>query len=152
MTQPLKKHDAPLDQRRLRMWLRLLRTTKAVESPLREFLREEFDTTLPRFDVLAALCRASEGMKMSELSRLLLVSNGNVTGIIDRLVTDGLVIRVVVEGDRRAMRVRLTRDGRKKFEIMAEKHKAFVSHIFKDLDHDDLDAMVNVFSRLREGE
>ena len=78
---------------RLRLWIRLLRASRTIEAELRERLRQEFDTTLPRFDVMAALYRAPEGMLMSGLSRFLLVSNGNVTGIVDRLVTEGLVTR-----------------------------------------------------------
>ena len=104
-----------ISKRRLRLWLRLLRTTKRVESDLREFLREGHDTTLPRFDVLAALDRETHGLKMSELSRRLLVSNGNVTGIVERLVSDGLVMRIPIDDDKRAMRVRLTPKGKSLF-------------------------------------
>ncbi|TIS81978.1 MAG: MarR family transcriptional regulator, partial [Mesorhizobium sp.] len=73
---------------RLRLWIRLLRASRTIEAELRERLKKEFDTTLPRFDVMAALYRAPEGMLMSDLSRFLLVSNGNVTGIVDRLVSE----------------------------------------------------------------
>src|ERR1700755_1777815 len=93
---------------KLRLWIRLLRASRTIESVLRERLAQQFDTTLPRFDVMAALYRTPEGMLMSDLSRFLLVSNGNVTGIIDRLVSDGYVSRATREGDRRATVVRLT--------------------------------------------
>ena len=86
---------------RLRLWIRMLRASRSIEAELRERLRQEFDTTLPRFDVMAALYRAPEGMLMSGLSRFLLVSNGNVTGIVDRLVSEGLVTRARRNGDRR---------------------------------------------------
>lgn len=149
MNKPSRRANSALDQRRLRMWLRMLRTTRTVEAHLREFLREEFDTTLPRFDVLAALFRAEGGLKMSELSKQLLVSNGNVTGIVERLVTDGLVVRVLVENDRRAMLVRLTPKGREVFSDMAEHHKALVNELFSDLDDGDLDAMAGIFGHLK---
>jgi DNA-binding MarR family transcriptional regulator len=98
---------------RLRLWLRLLKATRLVEGALRERMRAERGTTLPRFDVMAALYRAGEGLRMSDLSGVLMVSNGNVTGIVDRLEAEELVERVAVAGDRRAIRVRLTRrDGR----------------------------------------
>jgi DNA-binding MarR family transcriptional regulator len=113
---------------RLRLWLRLLGVTRLVEAELRERLRG-FDTTLPRFDVLAALHRSREGLKMSELSSVLRVSNGNVTGIVDRLVTDGLVVRVPVEGDRRAMLVRLTRKGEQDFTTLAAAHEAWIDEL-----------------------
>ena len=113
---------------RLRLWLRLLGVTRLVEAGLRERLRS-FDSTLPRFDVLAALQRSREGLKMSELSSALNVSNGNVTGIVDRLVADGLVVRVPVEGDRRAMLVRLTRKGEEDFAALAAAHEAWVDEL-----------------------
>ena len=97
---------------RLRLWLRLLRVTREIEASLREDLRINFQTTLPRFDVMAALNRHRDGLKMSQLSAFLKVSNGNVTGIVDRLVEDRQALRVPVPGDRRAMKVQLTPDGR----------------------------------------
>jgi DNA-binding MarR family transcriptional regulator len=91
-----------VSKQRLRVWLLLLKINKAVEAELRNRLRTQFATTLPRFDVMSALYRNKNGLKMSELSRLLMVSNGNVTGIVDRLTTDGLILRAAVPGDRRA--------------------------------------------------
>lgn len=105
----------PEAKARLRLWLRLLKVGRHIEGRLRENLRTKFDTTLPRFDVLAGLYRHPDGLKMSELSKLLIVSNGNVTGIIDRLVNGGLVLRVAVPGDRRASLVRLTEKGEHAF-------------------------------------
>lgn len=121
-------------RQRLRVWLKLLKTQRLIEAELRERLRVAFNTTLPRFDVLAALYRAEKGMKMSELSTELMVSNGNVTGIVERLVSDGLVVRVSVEGDRRAMRVRLTNKGRADFAEMAGVHRGWVDGLLKDID------------------
>ncbi|MCZ4282690.1 MarR family transcriptional regulator [Kiloniella laminariae] len=149
MTLLSSKSDMSVNKRRLRMWIRMLRTTRFVEARLREFLRDKYDTTLPRFDVMAALYRSADGLKMSELSKLLLVSNGNVTGIIERLVTDALVLRVNVEGDRRAMLVCLTDQGRKVFEEMAREHEALINDLFADLDGEDLDELVPVLSRLK---
>ncbi|OIQ37461.1 MAG: MarR family transcriptional regulator [Roseobacter sp. MedPE-SW] len=115
---------------RLRLWLRLLKATRSVESALRENLRQEFQTTLPRFDVMAALSRHGQGLKMSELSNVLKVSNGNVTGIVERLVEDGHVLREKVPGDRRASRVRLTPDGEAEFARQAEAHEGWIDEIF----------------------
>src|SRR5262245_25555903 len=100
---------------RLRLWIRLLRATRSIENDLRDKLKSRFGTTLPRFDVMAALYRKPEGMLMSDLSRYLLVSNSNVTVIIDRLVTDGVVVKSTREGDRRTSIVRLTGHGMKRF-------------------------------------
>jgi DNA-binding MarR family transcriptional regulator len=114
---------------RLRLWLRLLKVSRRIEAELRENLRSEFATTLPRFDVMAALSRFDEGLKMSELSGVLRVSNGNVTGIIDRLVADCIVVRVPVPGDRRASLVRLTNKGRSEFARQAAAHEGWVDQL-----------------------
>jgi DNA-binding MarR family transcriptional regulator len=114
---------------RLRLWLRILSVSRLIEAELRERLRESCDTTLPRFDVLAALHRSGGGLKMSELSGVLRVSNGNVTGIVDRLVADGLVIRLPVDGDRRAMLVRLTPRGQEDFAKFATVHEAWLDEM-----------------------
>jgi len=115
---------------RLRLWLRLLKATRSVESALRENLRQEFQTTLPRFDVMAALSQHGQGLKMSELSKVLKVSNGNVTGIVERLVEDGHVLREKVPGDRRASRVRLTPEGEAEFARQAAAHESWIDEIF----------------------
>ena len=125
------------DKERLRLWIRLLRASRAIEAELRERLRVEFDTTLPRFDVLAALYRMPEGMLMSDLSRFLLVSNGNVTGIVDRLVADGLVQRARRNGDRRTSIVRLTETGRDFFRTMAEVHEGWIGELLGDVSASD---------------
>ena len=122
---------------RLRLWVRLLRVARAVEAQLRERLQAEFDTTLPRFDVMAALFRAPDGMTMSEVSRFLLVSNGNVTGIVDRLVSDGLVARANRDGDRRVSLVRLTPAGRAAFRKMASAHQRWVDELLEGVHVDE---------------
>jgi DNA-binding MarR family transcriptional regulator len=131
-------------KQRLRVWLRLLKATKLVEATVRENLRVEFDTTLPRFDVLAALYRFEDGLKMSELSAALRVSNGNVTGIVERLVADGLVLRVPVAGDKRATLVRLSKKGSETFARMAEAHAGWVSGILEDLSDEDCEQAIGI--------
>ncbi|OIQ35584.1 MAG: MarR family transcriptional regulator [Roseobacter sp. MedPE-SWchi] len=125
--------DTDISKDRLRLWLRLLKATRSVESALRENLRREFATTLPRFDVMAALSQHGAGLKMSELSSVLKVSNGNVTGIVERLVEDGHVLREKVPGDRRASRVRLTPEGEAEFGRQAAAHEAWIDEIFAAL-------------------
>ena len=129
---------------RLRLWIRLLRSSRAIENEIRERLRKEFDVTLPRFDVLAALFRKPEGMLMSELSRFLMVSNGNVTGIVDRLVADGQVERAKRNGDRRTSMVRLTSKGRSDFARMAETHESWVDELFGPLSPEDVETVSSV--------
>ena len=118
---------------RLRLWLKVLKSYRIIEAQLREKLREEFATTLPRFDVMAALYRHADGLKMSGLSGVMRVSNGNVTGIVDRLVSEGMIMRTPVEGDRRAMMVRLTQKGRQSFETMALEHEGWVAEMMGDI-------------------
>ncbi|MFI0471673.1 MarR family winged helix-turn-helix transcriptional regulator [Halomonas sp. HMF6819] len=126
-----------LSKERLRLWLRMLRVTRQTESILRERLRTEHDTTLPRFDVMAALYADQDGLKMNELSKRLRVSNGNVTGIVDRLVEDGNVERIAIEGDRRATRVCLTRTGREVFSAMAVEHERWINALFEGVGEED---------------
>ena len=113
----------------LRLWLRMLTCTQLVEKQVRGLLRERFDTTLPRFDLMAQLERAPDGLKMNELSRRMMVTGGNVTGITDQLVAERLVERIDVEGDRRAYRVRLTAKGRKQFNDMAREHEEWIGKL-----------------------
>ncbi|MFT4725632.1 MAG: DNA-binding MarR family transcriptional regulator [Granulosicoccus sp.] len=129
---------------RLRLWLRLLKVSRGIEGKLRENLRAEFDSTLPRFDVLAALFRYPKGMKMSELSGVLKVSNGNVTGIVDRLVQDGSIIRSPVPGDRRALLVRLTKRGKEEFNRQAEQHEQWVSDLLSSIPLDEAEKMMQL--------
>lgn len=137
-----------LSKERLRLWLRMLRVTRQVESALRERLRTEYDTTLPRFDVMAALYADREGLKMNELSRRLRVSNGNVTGIVDRLVEDGSVERIAIEGDRRATRVCLTAAGRESFNSMAISHEDWVNTLFEGVSEEDAHHIGELLHRL----
>ena len=120
-------------KQRLRLWLRLLTVTRKIEAELRERMRTEFDSTLPRFDVMAALSRHDQGLRMSALSGVLRVSNGNVTGIVDRLAEDGLVMRVPVAGDRRATLVRLTAKGAEVFARQAAEHEAWIEAMLAEL-------------------
>lgn len=140
-------HD-PLAKRRLKMWIRLLGVTRAAEGELREFLRVQHGTTLPRFDVMAALYRRREGVTMSELSRMLLVSNGNATAVVDRLEADGLVRRSPSETDRRTVFVALTAEGLAQFEVLALGHEAEVSRMFGGLSEADLDALTEILKRM----
>lgn len=132
MAEPALEPLETASKERLRLWLRFLKASRAIEATLRENLREDFATTLPRFDVMAALSRYDDGLKMSELSGVLRVSNGNVTGIVDRLAEDGILVRVPVPGDRRASLVRLTQRGKEAFEQQAAAHEIWVDEILQD--------------------
>lgn len=136
-------------KRRLKMWVRLLAVTRRTESELREFLRVKHGTTLPRFDVMAALYRRREGVTMSELSRMLLVSNGNATAVVDRLEADGLVRRRPSDIDRRTVYAALTPEGMAQFEGYAAEHEAEVNRIFGGMTDDELDSMTEMLKRMR---
>lgn len=128
---------APGSKSRLKLWLRLMKVTQLIENELRENLRVHFDTTLPRFDVMAALYRHPDGLRMSLLSTALRVSNGNVTGIVDRLEREGLAERLPVKDDRRAILACLTEAGRKRFEEIARSHEVWVNEYLSSLSEDD---------------
>ena len=135
---------------RLRLWLKLLKTSRSIEDQLRRRLRNELGSTLPRFDVMSALDRAPDGLKMSEISKRLRVSNGNITGIVDKLTEEGLVLRVAVPGDRRANLVRLTSKGRDVFADHARAHEAWINQIMGGLGEGEAHALVTQLSHLAE--
>jgi DNA-binding MarR family transcriptional regulator len=140
---------------KLRLWIRLLRASRFIEAKVRARLKAEFNCTLPRFDVMAALYRQPEGMLMSEISRFLMVSNGNVTGIVDRLVADGLAVRSQRDGDRRTAFIKLTRKGRARFEAMAKAHQAWIDELLGELsvaEANELSAKLKAFRSNWEGE
>jgi DNA-binding MarR family transcriptional regulator len=143
--------ERSLAKDRLRLWLRLLKATRLVEGALRERMRAARGTTLPRFDVMAALYRAEDGLRMSDLSGVLMVSNGNVTGIVDRLETEGLVERVAVAGDRRAIRVRLLSRGREAFQDMAEEHEVWVDGLLSGLTPRETEEAARLLEKLAAG-
>ncbi len=134
----------------LRLWLRLLTCTQLVEREVRSALRAQFDTTLPRFDLMAQLERSPEGLKMNELSRRMMVTGGNVTGITDQLVAEGLVERVAVDGDRRAFLVRLTKAGQGSFAEMAHAHEGWIVQAFGDLSDKDMATLHKLLGRVKE--
>ena len=138
-----------LSKRRLRTWIRLLRLTRSVEADLREYLRTAHDTTLPRFDVMAALYRQHGDVTMSDLSRMLLVSNGNATAVVDRLEKDGFARRSPAPGDRRTVHVALTAAGIAAFESMATGHEEKLDTLLDGLTDADLDSLRDILRRAR---
>lgn len=137
-----------LSKRKLKCWISLYNVTRMAETHLREFLRVKHDTTLPRFDVMAALWRKPEGVSMSELSRMLLVSNGNTSSVVDRLVKDGYVERLREGGDRRVIMVALTKHGREKFEELARSHEAEVERLLAPLSVSEVETIESILGPL----
>lgn len=144
-----KLGGAPHSKTSLRLWLRLLSCSMIIERRVRTRLEDEFDSTLPRFDVLAALERAPEGLTMSQLSTALLVSNGNVTGIVSRLIEETLVVRTLDSDDRRVATVRLTRKGREAFQRMARAHEKWVDKMFAGLDDAQMEQLMKLLASVR---
>lgn len=133
----------------LRLWLRFLSCNVLIEGNIRRRLRDKFDMTLPRFDLLAQLEKASAGMKLGELSRRLMVSNGNVTGLVERLVAQGLVDRQVAANDRRSHLVKLTAEGRRTFRAMAAAHEIWIAEIFGDLAAGERAALMQLLAKVK---
>ena len=134
----------------LRLWLRMLTCTQLIEQRVRTRLREQVETTLPRFDLMAQLERVPEGLKMNELSRRLMVTGGNVTGITDQLEAEGMVQRVPVEGDRRALLIRLTPAGRKAFADMAHEHESWIAGALGGLSHREVDSLYKLLGKVKQ--
>jgi DNA-binding MarR family transcriptional regulator len=137
------------DHQALRLWLRLLSCTMRVETHVRSRLRQNFATTLPRFDLMAQLERRPAGLRMSELSKRLMVSGGNVTGITDPLEQEGLVQRILDRDDRRAITVKLTETGIKRFRRMAAHHEQWIVELLAGLSQEDKQAMLAMLQKLK---
>ena len=137
------------DHEALRLWLRLLTCTNLIESAIRADLRAEFEVTLPRFDLMAQLFRHPEGLKMGELSRRLMVTGGNVTGISDQLETEGLVARAPHSEDRRSLVISLTAAGRRAFARMAARHEEWVAGLMGGLSESERKTLFDLLGRLK---
>jgi len=137
------------DHAAIRLWLRMLATNRLIETRMRRLLHERFAITLPRFDLMAQLERVPGGLKMGELSKRMMVTGGNVTGITDMLEQEGLVERVDDPDDRRAWRVKLTPAGRRAFVTMAREHERWIVEAFDALGAREMSAMVGFLGRLK---
>ena len=134
----------------LRLWLRLLTCSTMIEREVRARLRSQFGATLPRFDMMAALEREPDGLNMGELSRRLMVSNGNVTGVADRLAREGLVKRWSPPDDRRSSRLALTARGRKEFTAMAKAHQGWIEEMLAGFNAAERDALMALLAKLKQ--
>ena len=133
----------------LRLWLRLLTCTTMTEALIRSRLRERFGVTLPRFDLLAQLARAEGGMTLGDLSRRMMVTNGNVTGLVERLVADGLVARTPGPADRRTVVVALTQAGQHQFATMAAEHERWVADAFAGLGAEEVGQLMQLLGQVK---
>jgi DNA-binding MarR family transcriptional regulator len=145
-----KVSERPADhEAELRLWLRLLTCATLIENEVRSRLRDSFDVTLPRFDLMAQLDKAGSGMTLGELSQRMMVSNGNVTGLVDRLVEQKLIERRPSPTDRRAMLVNLTPEGRKMFRVMARTHESWIAEIFGELSRSDIEQLMQLLAKTK---
>lgn len=133
----------------LRIWLRLLTSAQLIEQQIRGRFRMEFDTTLPRFDVMAALARVPKGQTMGDISDWLLVSSGNITGIISRLENDGLVTRTRGTGDRRTHLVRLSRKGREEFERLSRAHEKWIKNMLSGMTRKEMATLDELLTKVK---
>ena len=145
-----KVAERPADHKtELRLWLRLLTCEMLIETEVRRRLRDSFDVTLPRFDLMAQLDRAPNGMTLGELSRRMMVSNGNVTGLVDRLVAQGVVRRRPSPSDRRSQFVSLTAEGRRAFRTMARANADWMADMFVELAPDEIDTLMRLLAKTK---
>ena len=139
------------DHHSIKLWLRLFTCSSMIERRLRNALREKFDTTLPRSDFMAQLQRAPEGISMGELSQRMMVSGGNVSGLATQLVAEGLIERNAVPGNRRTFLVKLTPKGERLFAEMAGEHEQWVIGMLGDLSREDVDELMRLLGRVKDG-
>lgn len=141
----------PADRKpELRLWLRMLSCANLISTDIRQRLRAQYGLTLPQFDLMAQLYREPDGLRLSDLSRRMMVSNGNLTGLVERLVSEGLVVREMSPNDRRAFVVRLTPNGRSEFAKVAKAHEGWIRDLFTGLDECTLADLMSDLGRLKE--
>ncbi|MDB5071761.1 MAG: MarR family transcriptional regulator [Candidatus Eremiobacteraeota bacterium] len=145
-TESRATHD---DHLSVRVWLRLLACTNLVEGRVASRLRDDFDTTLPRFDFLSQLERNPAGLRMTEISKRMMVTGGNVTRIADQLLDEGLITRSVAPGDRRASIVKLSAAGRRSFADMARQHEGWIVAMFAGLDEQERGRLYALLAKLK---
>lgn len=152
MPPPTSDHETRVDEQdhaALRLWLRLLTCTNLIEHQIRQELRTQFESTLPRFDLMAQLERAPHGLRMSELSARMMVTGGNVTALTAQLEQELLIERLTDENDKRATRVRLTEAGKLRFASMASDHEAWVIEMTGALDRQELNELYRLLGKLK---
>ena len=145
-----KLEHIPREKEGLRLWLRIVSCTQMVEQEVRTMLRDKFDTTLPRFELLSALDRVPDGLSMGELSSWLMVTKGNVTGIAERLSEDGYIKRNPTPTDRRSFCVTLTPKGKKLYKEMENEYEALLDSLFSEVTLDDSDMFTGVLAKVKE--
>jgi DNA-binding MarR family transcriptional regulator len=145
-----KLQHIPREKEGLRLWLRIVSCSQMVEQEVRAMLRDKFDTTLPRFELLSALDRVPDGLSMGELSSWLMVTKGNVTGIAERLSEDGFIKRNPTPTDRRSFCVTLTPKGRELYKEMEEDYESLLDRLFEDVSLDDSDTFTGVLAKVKE--
>ncbi len=150
LDQETRLHES--DHHSIKLWLRLLTCSSLIESQLRTELRENFDTTLPRFDFMAQLQRSPDGLTMGQLSQRMMVSGGNVSGIASQLVKEGMIDRSAVPDNRRTYIVKLTAAGRKAFASMAEQHEQWVIQLLGHLGPDEVNQLMALLNRIKQGQ
>ncbi len=145
-----KVAERPADhEAELRLWLRLLTCTTLIEGEIRSRLRDTFDVTLPRFDLMAQLDKSPNGMTLGELSRRMMVSNGNVTGLVERLASFGLIERKPAPNDRRSQIVSLSAEGRRAFRTMARTHEDWIAEIFAGLSREEIEHLMQLLAKTK---
>ena len=145
-----KLQHIPREKEGLRLWLRIVSCSQMVEQEIRTMLRDKFDTTLPRFELLSALERVPDGLSMGELSSWLMVTKGNVTGIAERLSEDGFIKRNPTPTDRRSFCVTLTPKGKKVYKEMEEQYESLLDKLFSDVSLEDSDMFTGVLAKVKE--
>lgn len=134
----------------LKLWLRMLSCTVKIENEVRTRLRATFGITLPRFDLMAQLERFPDGLRMGELSKRMMVTGGNITGITDQLEQEKLVARVVDPKDRRSYSVKLTPAGRRAFDEMARVHEGWIAELLHGVTPDDKTQLIDLLSHMKQ--
>lgn len=144
------RHEPEGKKAELRLWLRMLTCTNMISTEIRRRLRAEFNVTLPQFDLLSQLHREPAGLRLSDLSRRMMVTPGNLTGLVDRLAAEGQIAREQMADDRRVVVVRMTDKGRRDFSAMAKAHEDWIARMFAGLNAKDIGLLTSELAALKK--
>ena len=132
-----------------RTWLSLVRCFSSIERVLMQHFADEYNSSLPRYDVLTALALSPGGLTMGELASMLMVTKGNITGVVRRLKTDGLVRKVTSKVDRRVQSVTISAKGKRLWDKMHADYDRIISEILSGQSNKDLRALARFLEQTR---
>ena len=134
----------------LKLCIELIRCSSQLDRIIDRNLRSKFGQSISRFDLLAQLQRVGEsGLSIGELGKRLISAKGNITGLINRMIKDELLLKTAKIGDRRSFNIKASAKGSQLFKQMADSHAQWVYELFADIDLESMNNMTYLLGDIR---